>query len=419
MPWFEVHINADGSYHTCGAQPNVITGSDLANQYNVYNMDIEQWVNSEYQCQARLKKLQGTQDPLCKMCYLEEDTGSSSKRHKELHKSRISTVDFYDSYQRSPDRHWFDFSEENQGRTNYPQPISYHISMGNECNLACKTCVPSASSRVASEWTIDGKYDGPIRMNWTLDDAAWQRTTDYICQTSGLKFVHLIGGEPFLNPRFEDLIDKLIAHGNTDIYLGFTTNGTMFSPSLMEKLDRFRHVDVGVSIETADRLNSYIRKHSHTQSVLDNIERYSKYISESHVYLTVRPVPSALSVHTLDDLYRWCLDRELDVMTNILAYPLYLRIQNLPRDIKDRLSERYSRWCFSEHIPGDWNPRDPNQYRAHIDAEILAIQTLLQQDADPAQTKILYQNLKRWKWLDDPYTKKFFDTKDPIINMHE
>ena len=22
VPWVEVHINADGTYHTCGAQPN-------------------------------------------------------------------------------------------------------------------------------------------------------------------------------------------------------------------------------------------------------------------------------------------------------------------------------------------------------------------------------------------------------------
>ena len=57
IPWFEVHINADGTYHTCGAQPNKISGTEEAKVYNVFNMPISEWINSQHQRITRLKKL--------------------------------------------------------------------------------------------------------------------------------------------------------------------------------------------------------------------------------------------------------------------------------------------------------------------------------------------------------------------------
>lgn len=133
VPWFEVHINADGTYHTCGAQPNRMTGSADEKKYNVFNMDIQDWINSEYQCLARTKKLNGVSEILCDMCYKEESSGSISKRHKELLKSQIVIDNFDHSFQTSPDYHWFEYSKNNQGLTNYKRPTSYHISLGNEC----------------------------------------------------------------------------------------------------------------------------------------------------------------------------------------------------------------------------------------------------------------------------------------------
>ena len=38
VPWYEIHINADGTYHTCGAQPNRISGTPDADIFNINNM---------------------------------------------------------------------------------------------------------------------------------------------------------------------------------------------------------------------------------------------------------------------------------------------------------------------------------------------------------------------------------------------
>ena len=409
VPWFEVHINADGTYHSCGAQPNRISGTDFAQKYNVFNMSVQDWVNSEHQRNARLCKLQGVAEPLCEMCYHEDQLGSSSKRAKENHKSGIDVINFYETFKSSNDFDKFKYSDQNDGFTDV-RPVSYHISLGNECNLACRMCTPWASSKIAVEMGKQGLYSGPMRQNWTEDSAAWKSVTDYICSTKDLKFVHIIGGEPLLNPRFEEFVDLLITADLTDIYLGFTTNGTVFNRELLLKLNQFRHVDIGVSIECMGTLNDYIRRGSSTETVLENLDRYLEYRQEGHVYVTVRPVPSALSVHTLDELYLWCIDRKLDVMTNMLVRPEFLQIQNLPQDVKNRLLIQYKHWHYADPVTGDFNPRDPNQYRAHIDNEVKAIIKALEQPGNPGKTKELYEKLALWHWFNNEDIAKYFES---------
>ena len=409
VPWKEVHINADGTYHSCGAQPNKISGSHEADVYNVHEMTIPEWINSQHQTLARYKKLHNEKDSLCTICYHEEELGSSSKRLKENHKSNILQERFDASFDASPDYPLFKFSQDNSGLTDILYPESYHISLGNECNLACRMCTPWASSKIAVQMIREGTYAGAARLNWTQDDVAWNYVVDYICATPNLKFVHLIGGEPLMNPKFEDLIDRLLAANKTDIYLGFTTNGTIFNEALMPKLNAFRHVDIGVSVECWGKLNDYVRQGADTQTVLDNIDCYLKHRKEAHVYVTLRAVPSALTVHTLDQLYKWCISRRLDVMTNILVRPEYQQIKNLPENIKARLLEQYQAWTFMETpFRGESNPRDPNRFREHIDNEIMAITMALQQPNDPAQTSILYNNLENWGWFNDFEVKRYF-----------
>jgi MoaA/NifB/PqqE/SkfB family radical SAM enzyme len=398
VPWREVHINADGTYHVCGAQPNKIYGTPAASIYNVFNMTIQEWMASEYQHIVRNDKLDGIADVLCNMCYHEDDLGSSSKRVKENLKDGISTIDFYNTFDKS--------KFENV----IPRINSVHISLGNECNLACKMCTPMASSKIAAQDIRLGTFIGKARMNWTDDQQAWEHVTKYISELEDLQFVHLIGGEPLLNPRFEEMIDILMLAGKTDIYLGFTTNGTVFNESLMQKMKAFRHVDVGVSIECAGDLNELIRPGIKTQTVLDNTELYLKHRRQGHIYVTLRAVPSALSVHTLDDLFKWCIDRELDVVTNMLVRPAYQQIKQLPQDVKQRLLEQYNKWEFGELAPHNSNPRDPTWFRSHIDSEIKAIIKALEQPNDPVLTQELYNKLESWQWFNNSQITNYFNT---------
>jgi hypothetical protein len=113
-------------------------------------------------------------------------------------------------------------------------------------------------------------------------------------------------------------------------------------------------------------------------------------------------------VFSLIDLYQWCADRKIDVMTNVLTRPDHLQIRQLPRDIKDGLLTKYQQWKYSMPMPGIGNPRDPTRFREHIDAEIQTVIHCLQQDADPEQSKKLYDAITAWGWFNNPEIKKYF-----------
>lgn len=392
VPWSEVHINADGSYHTCGAQPNHVTGTDFGIVHNVQNMSIAEWVSSQYQTQTRQDKLNGVGSDLCNMCYAEESVKKSSKRERELHKYPVIPFEFK--------------------KITASLPVSYHLSLGNECNLGCLMCSPWFSSKIAAEQKHDGVWTLPAKLSWTENDTAWNMVVSTMTATENLEAVHIIGGEPLLNNRFEKLVDALLLAGKTNIYLGFTTNGTVFNQSLLEKLNVFRHVDIGISIETYGKLNDYIRVGSSFNQVLDNIELYLNHRQEGHVYVTVRVVPSALSVHTIDDLFKWCIDHKVDIMSNLLVTPDYMAINNLPTTVKERLLKKFSTWEYSNVDTIGTNPRDPHYFREHIDHELKAIITMLKKPNDTMLTNKLYSTLARKGWLDDTEIAKYFEAGD-------
>ena len=95
-------------------------------------------------------------------------------------------------------------------------------------------------------------------------------------------------------------------------------------------------------------------------------------------------------------------------MTNMLVRPAYQQIRNLPAHIKARLLDQYSKWEHSQPLEGNWNPRDPNRYKEHIDNEITAIINALKLDNNTDQTEELYSKLALWHWLDDEEIAKYF-----------
>jgi MoaA/NifB/PqqE/SkfB family radical SAM enzyme len=385
VPWTEVHINADGTYHSCGAQPNIVSGTLGGTMHNVHNMTIREWMNSSHQITARAEKINNVPTQLCNMCYQEDSVGKSSKRKRELDKGfpvfTLTTVD--------------------------QLPVSYHMSLGNECNLSCRMCAPVFSSKIAAEQKRLGEWAGPVKQNWTENPVAWHMVQDTITATKNLQAIHIIGGEPLLNPRFEQLIDNLIANDKTDIYFGFTTNGTIINNDLIKKLQAFRHVDIGISVESAGKLNNFVRNGAETAQILANIDRYLAYRKPGQVYVTLRIVPSALSVHTIDELFHWCIERKLDIMSNILSTPTHMAITQLPKGIKLRLIEKLSSWQTSETTVSN-NDRNPNDYKQHMDKEIAAIIKLLHQPNDPELTDRLYKQLDAWGWFNDEDIRNYF-----------
>ena len=362
-PWYELHIYWDGSLGICCQEDHKLY---QGNHYNIANVSIAEWFNSAPVNDFRTRILGDHQLSECRRCYVEEQVDGNSRRIKSNQKSAIFKQAFAESFEQSPGRHHFD-----QSGVTKTQPIDIHIDLGNYCNLGCKMCNSSASSTIAAQevkWGIESsrKFLGT---DWTQNPTVWQNFKQQLLEIPGLNNIHFMGGETLLTNKFEDLVDVFVNCGRFDVCFSFVTNGTVFRPSLMDKLSKFRRVGIEVSIETVDEHNVYQRQGTNNELVLSNIDRYSQYSNNTNITVTLRPAISALTIGYYDELLRYALYNKFVIKSLLVTDPKFLSVSILPQVARDQYLKKYHN-ILNELSPvlvqQDYNASDPNNFKSII-----------------------------------------------------
>ena len=339
IPWYEIHINHDGSYDLCGCMTELITETDQAKIWNIHNYSVDEYWNSRRLRDERLQKMSDTPNPACAICQHQDSIGSHSKRIKENIKSVLfNDHNFSKSFEQSPHRTIFEHSLNNDGATT-TKPVSYHLSLGNECDLACIMCSPYSSFKLAQDYRALGWIKDARRLNWTDDPAIWSQMCNTLLATD-LVNLHIIGGEPTINKRFHQLIDTLVAAGHTDYSFSFTTNGMHDLTALWPKLAQFKRAEVSFSIETLSRTNDYIRYGSTFETLIDNIAQ-ARQDAPPNVDFVIRTVPTFLTITEYVDVIEWCAAQGLVVDSYFATDPVWQQIKILPESIKQVLQKDF------------------------------------------------------------------------------
>jgi MoaA/NifB/PqqE/SkfB family radical SAM enzyme len=401
-PWYEINIYWDGSLGICCQESRKLYNQDQS--YNIKDMTLVEWFNSEPVRQLRKEVLSNTPTDVCNKCYYEENLGGNSRRHRANQKSVIFTrTAFDDSFNQSPGYPHFKLSEDQDGLTD-TLPIDLHIDLGNYCNLSCKICSPRASSTIAVQhvkWGIekDRQYLGN---DWTKDSTVWERFLNELLTIPKLKNIHFMGGETLLTSRFEDLVDFMSQHERFDLCFSFVTNGTVYNTNLIDKLKKFTRVGIEISIETTTRHNDYIRQGTDTELVLSNIQKYLSNCNNSHVSVTVRPAVNALSIGYYYTLLKYCLDHKLLIKANLVTNPAYLNIQVLPVEIRQQYINKYEDILLSLkdiNVETDYNESDINNYKNAVKVQAVQCLNLLKQPSPSNQEELLksmVEHCHRW-----------------------
>jgi sulfatase maturation enzyme AslB (radical SAM superfamily) len=400
-PWYELHIYWDGSLGICCQEDHKLyAGTD----YNIANMTIAEWFNSEPVRLFRSAMFDNRQHSACRRCYTEEKFGGNSRRIKSNQKSVIFTRQAFEpSYLQSPGLQHFEHSKDNSGWTD-TQPIDLHIDLGNFCNLACKMCNARASTKIASQEVAWGKESSRqyLGVDWTRNETVWNRFIQELLVIPGLKNIHFMGGETLLTPRLEQLVDRFVAAGRFEVCFSFVTNGTVFNESLMSKLTKFQRVGIEVSIETVDKHNAYQRQGTDTELVLKNIDRYLSYCNNSSITVTLRPAVSALTVGYYAGLLKYALDKQLIVKALLCFDPAFLHPAVLPPAVKQQYLKLYSQLLdelADIKINHDFNVSDPNNYAAVVKEQAEMISRVLQEPQPQEAEHLLEQmvdHCRRW-----------------------
>jgi sulfatase maturation enzyme AslB (radical SAM superfamily) len=397
-PWYEAHIYWDGSLGICCQESRKLHSDDQ--KYNIKNMTLTEWFNSEPVRQFRKDILGNDGLDICSRCYKETEVSGTSRRHRSNQKSVIFTKQAFDeSFLQSPGYDHFKFSQGTDGLTN-TLPIDLHIDLGNHCNLACKMCYPGASTRIASQYVKWGlPAEQYLGVDWTKDKNVWDRFLNDLLEIPKLKNIHFMGGETLLSPRLEELIDFMIAHDRLDVHFSFVTNGTVYKPELIDKLKKFPRVGIEISIETATERNDYIRQGSSVESVIDNIKKYKKLCHGGDVSVTLRPAISALSVGHYHTLLEFALTEQLLIKSLIVTNPSYLNPGVLPQSVRQQYLIPYVKLLDSlkeVDITVDFNESDPNNYRQSVKQQAQLIVNMMQDDPVKAGMLELTDWCDRW-----------------------
>ena len=344
--------------------------------------------------------LDGQTLPECSDCYVMEKYGKVSGRQKQLLKTGITAKDFAKSCVSSPFASEFEKSLP-QGHTDL-LPLDWQIDLGNHCNSACVMCAPASSSRLASEFYRIGLIDKLPVLNWTEDSSRVDLLIDLLSKTSGLTYLHFVGGETLITPGFKKILRALVEHDfRHNITVGLTTNLTVWDPEINYMLCEFKQIHLGMSIDSMTQVNDYVRYPSNVQSVVETMNQWIELSRAQNWIPTIRTTPTALTAGELLDVYKFASMNQIGIEScNFLDEPQILRMSVLPLNIRKQISDQIKHWIQQQELDTATviNTRDPTQVAQSILQDAVSYVNYLENSPD--DTHLLPAMIQYLKKLD-------------------
>ena len=307
LPWISVDRNVDSSdpvFSPCclyQAQDNKPTNFS------------EYWDGKELQ-NVRQQMTEGKRPPGCWKCWNDEDSGKKSMR-QSVNESRLR-------------KHQDLINKHNV------KPIQVKLLSGASCNLACRMCQSHVSSKVHKVWEDLGL---PLQEPYRYDEESERIIRE---NADTVRYIDLMGGEPFYNKKVHNLIEWLANEGHAEhITVYVTTNAMLLNEKLISDLEKFEKVVVIVSLDAVGSKHEYIRPGASWQTIVSNIEKLQKCKFD----VVIQPVISAINILCLPELERWCEARKLHMTQMSLVHsPEALHPKNLPSALKLKVDPKYS-----------------------------------------------------------------------------
>lgn len=221
--------------------------------------------------------------------------------------------------------------------------------IGNKCNLRCLPCDAHNSSSIAIEQKKIGElppdhktiFDPLNELPMEMNERFWDHFDQILPIVRVLNFT---GGEPFMIDAYWRMLDRAIELGHAqDMELHMTSNLTMIKygkRNVMDYFGKFKKVQIWASLDSTYDFNNYMRYPSDFFTVIRNAQLLQ--FIHPNVQIEITSVINAFSVKMLPELHRqlkeWGIEHNFN---NILYYPIYQRVENLPERIKRSYLEQF------------------------------------------------------------------------------
>lgn len=277
-----------------------------------------EYINNSEVAQARLTMLDGKKPAGCWRCYHAESHGEMSQR-QSVNNSR------FDQYQHLIAKNQFELKQ-------------IKLSVGNTCNLACRMCLPAWSNQVAKIYDkLSIKYS---------DTKVYDVEADNILRSNAkqIKYIDVLGGEPFYNTKFLKLLEWLVENDYTDKTIFITTNATIINKKILDLLVHFDKVVVSVSLDAIGPLYEYIRVGASWHTVDHNIKMLQQYFD-----VVITSTISVLNIFQLDHVDNYAKQNNLHQINKIIVTdPCDINPVNIPECMQKFVSSNYKPHCYKD-----------------------------------------------------------------------
>lgn len=384
MPWLHLHVDTSGRVKAC-CDANITFG-------NINSQSIEQIWQGEPIRKFRKLMMAGQRDNRCASCFAKEAAGKASMRTETLGKfaHRMDWVEQTDADGRSP----------------LSKPIYFDIRFNNLCNLRCRTCWHGASSSWFEEAKLLKNNFGQKAIIEAAKDGR-HLIDALLSQGVDVEEIYFAGGEPLMMKEHYDLLDRLIANGNTKVHLRYNTNLTLLTlkdRSVLELWAKFEQVTVSASIDGIGEQVEYVRKGMSWERFVQNMQRIKTELP--HVRLEIAPTISVFNVGSLGELHRFFVENGLTevnaIYLNVLYRPDYYNIKILPSAVK-----KLAQAALGSHL--DWLALQGSSEA--LMAEFESVISYMNQEDWSHQLPVLRQQLA----LLDDMRSEDFETTFPVL----
>ena len=377
LPWIHLEVLPEGNAKICCVAKEAIR--DNGRPMSVANNTLEEIRSAPYVGAVRAALAEGRKIPVCSYCWDQERRGEASLRQQWNEKFAATTHTLKEALRKGAD-------------ASLPLPLEVlQISVGNKCNLACRMCTASYSSRIEEDpvhfkwagrtdremkvWAGEGTEHSlhqaapKRRANW-IEGTDWFEQPEFVEKDmmgagSTIKMLYVTGGEPLFVPAFDRIIDDYIARGRAQ-EMAISLNSNLFHNEgrvarAMDKLLKFKRCHLAPSIDGHGAGYEYIRYPARWAVVERNL-RFVGRLRGQHPNLSfvLTTVAQAYNCFNLVDLFRFADELDVECNPHVIEGPSQLRLEVLPAHLRSRAAERLAAYAAT---PADGGPKAAN--RAH------------------------------------------------------
>ena len=296
---------------------------------------LKQAREGEYFAGIRKQMIEGKKPYQCGKCWgLEEDLLRAEDQGDKVVRGSLPRLNIDEK------------TDQTRQTTIVPAKIKYlETGISSLCNMACVMCGAYASSTIYS-----------IKFPGKKIPKGFHESNDNINDDlSELRYLKFVGGEPMLEHKHDDLLEKVIQLNHTPekLTIEYHTNASHFpSKRVIQCWKKIKKVCIIFSLDGVGENATLQRPGKYNwQMIEDTVDKYRELSNEVNIQFASNTVMTALNIGQITDIADWLHskvgDKNIDWFNvNPITKGLdeYIDFRNLSRETKDRIKKKWEEW---------------------------------------------------------------------------